>query len=88
MSPERTPFRAHQRLRRAAATPPNPSALRRTGVPDEIGKAALFLASDLASYMAGQTVAVDGGWTSTFLTHSRGGVAAQAPDENAAYRRD
>jgi glucose 1-dehydrogenase len=36
-------------------------AMSRPGVPDEIGRVAVFLASDLASYMTGTTVAVDGG---------------------------
>ena len=31
------------------------------GDPDDIGKVALFLASDLASYMTGSQVVVDGG---------------------------
>lgn len=35
--------------------------MRRMGDPDEIGKVALFLASDLASYMTGSQVLVDGG---------------------------
>jgi len=35
--------------------------LRRAGVPEEIAQMALFLASDAASYVNGQAIAVDGG---------------------------
>ena len=35
--------------------------MRRMGEPDDIGKVALFLASDLASYMTGSQIVVDGG---------------------------
>lgn len=35
--------------------------MHRMGEPDEIGKVALFLASDLASYMTGSQIIVDGG---------------------------
>jgi 3-oxoacyl-[acyl-carrier protein] reductase len=35
--------------------------LRRLGTVDEIGYAALFLASDEAGYITGQTIVVDGG---------------------------
>lgn len=40
---------------------------RRFGTTDEIGKAVLFLSSDLASFVTGETLAVDGGWMSAFL---------------------
>ena len=36
--------------------------MARGGTPEDIGGAAVFLASDAASYITGQTIYVDGGW--------------------------
>jgi gluconate 5-dehydrogenase len=42
------------------------TALGRWGDPTEIAGAVVFLASDAASFITGQTLAVDGGLTTTF----------------------
>ena len=38
--------------------------LGRAGQPDEVARVALFLASELSSYMTGAVIAVDGGFLS------------------------
>ena len=46
--------------------------LGRAATPDELAKVILFLLSDLASYVTGHNLHVDGGWNSTFLMQSVG----------------
>ena len=48
--------------RRAALT-----LLRRIGMPQDIADAVMFLASDRASYVTGDEIIVDGGFTRTIM---------------------
>ena len=43
--------------------------LRRIGTPVELGKVVAFLLSDDASYVSGQVIAVDGGFSQTLISH-------------------
>lgn len=58
--------------------------LERMGKPDEIGKAVLFMASDLSSNVTGQTLACDGGWTATWLENWKDNFTPP-PSSNVAY---
>jgi enoyl-[acyl-carrier-protein] reductase (NADH) len=58
--------------------------LGRMGTPDEIASAVLFLASDDASFITGQTLMVDGGLTITDYTADpwRRAVGRDKPSTN------
>lgn len=46
----------------------NAVPVRRIGQPQDIADAICFLASDRASYVSGQELLVDGGWSTALLT--------------------
>lgn len=56
--------------------------LGRPGTTDDMAKAILFLLSDLASYVTGHTLPVDGGWGSTFLMHPANSVKSKTSPES------
>jgi NAD(P)-dependent dehydrogenase (short-subunit alcohol dehydrogenase family) len=41
----------------------NPAAMRRFGMPSELGPGAIFLASEASSFMTGSIITIDGGFT-------------------------
>ena len=55
----RIPERSPDEERESMSTVP----MHRRGTTDDIGRAALFFLSDLSTYVSGQTLAVDGGFT-------------------------
>jgi NAD(P)-dependent dehydrogenase (short-subunit alcohol dehydrogenase family) len=53
--------------------------LRRAGLPEDIANAALWLASDEASFVTGHTLVVDGGYTAGTPWHKQSSTLTQRP---------
>lgn len=64
--------------------PPSRAPLGRMGHPDEIAKVVVFLSSDLASYVTGQSIVVDGGATAQFVM---GPIDAASIPDNASLEQ-
>jgi hypothetical protein len=54
------------------------------GEPDEVAKVVVFLASELASYVSGQTIVVDGAATAQFAL---GRISADQIPDNATLEQ-
>ena len=58
--------------------------MERSGTTDDIGKAVLFLASDMSAYTTGHTLMVDGGWMAANLFDARKMGIKQSTDHRLA----
>jgi len=63
---------------RVAAGLVNVQPIPRAGLPEDIAYAALWLASDESSFVTGQAIVVDGGWTASARQPFQRAAAAQA----------
>jgi 3-oxoacyl-[acyl-carrier protein] reductase len=63
---------------------PSRAPLGRMGEPDEVAKVVVFLASELASYVSGETVVVDGAATAQFAL---GRISADQIPDNATLEQ-
>jgi NAD(P)-dependent dehydrogenase (short-subunit alcohol dehydrogenase family) len=68
---------AHRDAMKASLVP-----MERSGSTDDIGKAVLFLASDMSAYTTGHTLLVDGGWMAANLFDAR-----KMPVKNSIEKR-